>query len=313
MGLFAAAATASPPPTPTLFLQPTPSGAIHLVWQSPFASFLLESAPALPDSASWTPVQRAVTESEGTFRVEVLPGADARFYRLRLPLTRVIETSPRPGELGVSVGRETVVRFSSALADTAAVGPDRFYALHAGRRLLSRVEVSQDRRRATLFHLEPLPGNARLTVVFHGDDLQDEWGWPLDADGDGVPGGEVRFWFDTLNLTAIPGTAVVGHVYDAEPAIGADGSLRNRPLAGVTVSVDGREEDFRAVTDAQGFFRLQPVPAGRFFVHIDGRTALDSAYPDGAYYPTVGKSWDAVAGVTTNLAGGTGEIFLPRI
>ncbi|MBX3744059.1 MAG: Ig-like domain-containing protein [Verrucomicrobiae bacterium] len=286
---------------------------MHLVWQSPFARFVLESAPALPAAASWTPVQRAATESEGTFRVQVLPGADARFYRLRLPLTQVTETSPRQGELGVSVGRETVVRFSSALASTATVGLDRFYALHAGRRLLTRVEVSQDRRRATLFYLEPLPGNARLTVVFNGDDLQDEWGWPLDADGDGVPGGEARFWFDTLNLTAIAGTAVVGNVYAAEPETGADGSSRNRPLAGVTVSVDGREQDLRAVTDAQGFFRLQPVPAGRFFVHIDGRTALDSAYPNGAYYPTVGKSWDAVAGVTTNLAGGTGEIFLPRI
>lgn len=36
-------------------------------------------------------------------------------------------------------------------------------------------------------------------------------------------------------------------------------------------------------------------------------------YPDKAYYPFVGKAWDAVAGKTNNLAGGTGEIFLPLI
>ena len=46
---------------------------------------------------------------------------------------------------------------------------------------------------------------------------------------------------------------------------------------------------------------------------IDGRTAKGSANPNGAYYPYVGKAWDAVAGKTNNLAGGTGEVFLPQI
>src|SRR5215510_8938768 len=77
------------------------------------------------------------------------------------------------------------------------------------------------------------------------------------------------------------------------------------------------EQTIRAVTDAQGNFTLNSTPAGRFFVHIDGRTVADASagihYPDKAYYPFVGKAWDAVAGKANNLAGGTGEIFLPLI
>src|SRR5262249_19967998 len=91
----------------------------------------------------------------------------------------------------------------------------------------------------------------------------------------------------------------------------------NKPLAGVTISVDGMEQTLRTVTDATGNFTLMPVPAGRFFVHIDGRTVTDAAagihYPDKAYYPFVGKAWNAVAGKTNNLAGETGNVYLPLI
>jgi len=49
-------------------------------------------------------------------------------------------------------------------------------------------------------------------------------------------------------------------------------------------------------------------------VKIDGRTAKGSQWlNNGAYYPYVGKAWEAVAGKTNNLAGGTGQIFLPLI
>lgn len=48
-------------------------------------------------------------------------------------------------------------------------------------------------------------------------------------------------------------------------------------------------------------------------MHVDGRTAVGSQWPNGAYYPFVGKAWEAVPGKTNNLASGTGEIFLPLI
>ena len=52
-------------------------------------------------------------------------------------------------------------------------------------------------------------------------------------------------------------------------------------------------------------------------MHIDGRTVVNDAagirYPDKAYYPFVGKAWEATAGREDNLAGGTGKIYLPLI
>ena len=82
--------------------------------------------------------------------------------------------------------------------------------------------------------------------------------------------------------------------------------------------MDGAEQTLRATTDAQGNFSLSPCPAGSFFVHIDGRTSPQSSYPNGSYYPFVGKRWEADAGKTDNLCGSSqdtvrGTVYLPKI
>ena len=227
-------------------------------------------------------------------------------------VTRV-EVSPRAGESGVSVNRETVLRFSRPLAAGMVVSNQVLWAEAAGRRWLSRIELSADRRTVTLFYLEPLPGSARVTVTLEGDLLRDLADQPVDGDDDGRPGGRLVVPFETTSLTAVPATAVVGRVFASEPVPGPNGTFINRPLAGVTVTVDGAEETLRAVTDVEGRFRLEPSPAGEFFVHVDGRTSPESQWPDGDYYPFVGKRWSARAGRTDNLAGGSGEIYLPLI
>ena len=183
------------------------------------------------------------------------------------------------------------------------------FAEFGGRHLLARPELSSDRKTATLFYLENLPASARVRVRLNGAQLRDSSGKPLDADGDGQPGGKRVLEFNTAGITGLPGTAVIGHVFASEK--NSDGS--NKPLANVTVTVDGAEESLRTATDASGAFTLSPAPAGRFFVHVDGRTSMGSQWPGGAYYPFVGKAWDAVPGRTNNLAGGSGEIFLPLI
>ena len=221
--------------------------------------------------------------------------------------------SPGPGETGVSVNRETVMRFSRPLAAGTVLSSNVFWAEAAGRRLLSRLELSSDRRTATLFYLEPLPGSARVTVTLEGDRLRDLADQAVDGDDDGRPGGRLVSTFETTSLTPVPATAVVGRVFASEPVPGPNGTFVNRPLPGVTVTVDGAEETVRAVTDAEGRFRLEPCPAGEFFVHVDGRTSPESHWPGGDYYPFVGKRWTARAGRTDNLAGGSGEIYLPLI
>ncbi|RMG17480.1 MAG: hypothetical protein D6731_04040 [Planctomycetota bacterium] len=118
----------------------------------------------------------------------------------------------------------------------------------------------------------------------------------MDADRDGAPEGVAAIDFGTTTLTLVPGTAVCGRVFASER--GDEGA--NRPLAGVRVTVDGAEASLFAETDAFGNFRLDPAPAGRFFVHVDGRNAR-APVPPGAYYPTVGKAFVSVPGTETNL------------
>lgn len=236
-----------------------------------------------------------------------------------VPPPFIVTTSPGLGEGNVSLTRETIIRFSQPLAPTNSITTNTLYAAFGGRRILSRVEFASDRRSLTLFYLENLPASARVRVTIDGDVLAGVLGQKLDVDGDGIEGGLGYLEFDTASVTPVLGTAIIGRVFASE-LVPDPANLTNSvnvPLAGVTVTVDGAEETLRAVTDANGFFSLSPCPAGRFFVHVDGRTVRNPAagirYPDLAYYPYVGKAWEAVAGYTNNLAGGNGVIYLPLI
>jgi RHS repeat-associated protein len=231
-----------------------------------------------------------------------------------LALTVITDTSPRHGEGGVAVTRETVLHFSYPLAPSVVIRTNQLFAEYGGRRLLSRVELSSDRRKVTLFYLEPLPGSARIRVTFDAANIPDVFGNLVDADGDGVAGGVALIDFETLSLTPVPGTAVCGRVFASELAPAGSGQMSvNVPLRGVTITVDGLEETLRTVTDPNGDFRLEPVPAGRFFVHIDGRTATNTTpptrFPEGPYYPFVGKAWESIAGEEVNI----GNVYLPLV
>ncbi|MCZ7636605.1 MAG: Ig-like domain-containing protein [Verrucomicrobia bacterium] len=231
------------------------------------------------------------------------------------PMSAADATLDFDGDDGVAVTRETVLQFSRPLAADTLLENARFFAEAAGRKVLSRPELSPDRRKATLFYLEPLPGATRVRVTFDAAAIKDTEGRLVDADGDGQEGGVARIEFDTLSNHPTPGTAVIGRVFASELVAGPDTGTNavNRPLKGATITVDGMEEALRAVTDAQGDFKLTNAPAGWFLVHVDGRTAAGSQWPDGDYYPFVGKAWETVAGRQDNLVGGTGEIYLPLI
>lgn len=239
-----------------------------------------------------------------------------------LPLNAIMETSPIQGESGVALTREFVVRFALPLALDAVItthNPNtntsgNLYAEFGGRRLLSRAELSGDRRKATLFFLEPLPASARVRVTFDSTGLRDILGREVDGDADGAAGGARAFDFDTLAISSLPTVGVAGRVFGID--VGLNNAQTVRPLAGVTITVDGAEETLRTTTGADGRFNLTPAPAGRFFVLIDGRTASGAA---GGYYAFVGKAWDGVPGrldtpvtpATDNTA--AGDIYLPFI
>lgn len=233
------------------------------------------------------------------------------------PPPKLVETSPANGESGVAVTRETIFRFNHPLAPTTLLGTNNLRATFGGRQILARIELSTDRKTVTLFYQEPLPASARVRVTFNGTNLTDYLGRALDLDGDGQPGGNAIVDFDTLSITPVAGTAVIGHVFASlqVPVVSTNTTTNfvDHPLPGVLISVIGAEQEIFTTTDAQGFFRLTNCPAGKFFVSIDGRTSPESTWPDGDYYPLVGKPWEVVAGRTNNLAGGNGLIYLPLV
>ncbi len=155
------------------------------------------------------------------------------YKQLRVLPARIASSSPAPGETGVAVTRETILNFSEPLAAGATINTDSLYATFGGRKILSRVELSSDRRKATLFYLENLPASSRVRVTLKSNGFLDINGKELDPDGNGT------IDFDTLNVAAVGITAVIGHVFASDPMKnGADGFV-NRALAGVTITVDG--------------------------------------------------------------------------
>jgi hypothetical protein len=223
-------------------------------------------------------------------------------------LTALTGTSPSAFEGDVAVTRETVLYFDYSL-NPASVTPEAVFATFAGRVLSARLHVSTDGRSVTLFYDDPLPPSARISVTVDGQFLEDEGHVLVDVDGDGIAGGTSLFEFDTLSLVALQGTSVCGRVFASEFGEGDGGTKVNVPLQGVRITVDGREDELFAVTDALGNFRIDPAPTGRFFVHIDGRSATNADIPAGAYYPFVGKAWESVAGAETTI----GDVYLPVI
>ncbi|MCH8333114.1 Ig-like domain-containing protein, partial [Candidatus Sumerlaeota bacterium] len=216
---------------------------------------------------------------------------------------RLVSSSPSSGEAEVSVTRETILEFSVGL-DPATVNEQTIFAEFGGVKLAARIHLSPDQRIVTLFYDPPLPASARVRVTVDGDRLSSAGGAAIDADDDGQPGGVAIIEFDTLSLTSFPGTIVCGRVFASE----LDSNGMNVPLEGVMITVDGMEKEIFATTDNMGNFRLEDVPAGDFFVHIDGGSVTKDV-PQGAYYPFVGKSWESTPGIEVNI----GNIFLPLV
>ncbi len=216
--------------------------------------------------------------------------------------TEIRETSPFDGERMVNVTREIIVRFNGEI-DPAGVGQGAVVVSAAGTAVEGRLVVSTTKRFLTFFYDSPLPPSSQVLVTIDGDSVVDGYGKPLDADGDGSPGGDRTLRFRTLPLERIPGTDVSGFVRD---------SLSGDPIEGVTLRIDGFPEA-DVVSDASGRFEIVDAPAPEFFVHIDGTTALSP--PAGSVYPNVGKRFESAPGRSIPLShhGIPFDIFLPPV
>ncbi len=225
-----------------------------------------------------------------------------------IPMATIKETLPQRGESSVGVKRETILYFTLPLAEDAVISNDNFFALFGGEKLLTRIELSSDRLKATLFYLDPLPDNSRVRVIFDGEGIKDILGRDFDPNQDGEPGGLFGLDFNTVSITELPGTAISGTVYRSKK----NDLDTDVPLAGAVIEVVGAEQTIRTTTAGDGSFTLDPCPGGRFFVNIDGRP-ITGQFPTGDYYPFVGKAWYAQPGRSDNLVNKDGKIYLPLI
>jgi hypothetical protein len=211
-------------------------------------------------------------------------------------------SSPADGEDGVATTRESILTFDLAV-DVDTVTPDSFFATVAGEPVASSVHVFKDTIRAALFFPEGLPGDAVVEVTVDGGQIRSQSGLALDGDGDGSAGGLGVFSFSTVSLVRVPDTDVCARVFASE----LDGAGLSQPLGGVRISVDGAADTIWTVTGPNGRFCLEDAPAGRIFVHIDGRTATPA--PPDTYFPNVGKAWKSFAGERADV----GLIHLPAV
>ena len=217
-----------------------------------------------------------------------------------------VTLSPINGAEGINLTRETLVRFGKKI-DPTTVNGDSFYLIANGERIPGRIVVSRTEEFANFFYDDPLPAATEVRIVVDGSQIIGRDGVALDADSDGTPGGILTADFRTLPLTRIEGTDVFGYVFDSYNT-NPDGS--NIPVVGATIRVDALP-GVTAVTDENGFFRLEDMPAPEFFVHIDGSTAINA--PAGTVYATVGKPFHSIPGEETQLTmdGEAFDIFLP--
>jgi hypothetical protein len=141
---------------PSLSFRAVSKSELQIIWPAANSDFSLQRASAISDAANWLDVDTQALSDGTNLVVTIQPLSVAQFFRLQeTALTGIDATSPYDGETGVAVTRESIVHFSAPLArDTMLVG-DNFYAMAAGRRILSRVEISRDRQEVRLFYLEP--------------------------------------------------------------------------------------------------------------------------------------------------------------
>jgi PKD repeat protein len=223
-------------------------------------------------------------------------------------LTGISSSSPENGEDGVAVSRESILRFNNPLMP-GTVTAASIFAEYAGVPLTGTLHVAPDNKTVTLFYAADLPPNARIRLFVDGGQLLDDLGQGVDGDGDGDLGGLGALEFDTVGFTPLAGTAVTGRLFAAGQAVTARGVPVNTPLQGVTISVDGTGGGVSTTTDVLGNFRLDPAPAGRFFIEVDGTSATNAGIPVGAYFPVFGTALDVPAVAETAIA----DVFLPLI
>ncbi len=211
-----------------------------------------------------------------------------------------IETvTPLDGEEEVGVTVRPRVFFTRPVDPTSLNSSNLFATDASGNTLPTNIVPSSDGVFVWLFFAAPMPGGSTVTVHVDGSTIHAASdNAPLDADGNGEPGGTREFSFTTVSTAAIPNTTIAGTVVDTGPdlrpmgfddvRVGPDGRLGTGddayqfPIDHVQVYVYGRENE-AVFTDEFGHFTLTNVPTGDVQLVVNGLSATNA--PAGFYYP----------------------------
>jgi hypothetical protein len=255
----------------------------------------------------------AGNESEFTLTLTRLEAEETPFT--------LAEHTPLDGADGVGVGVRPKIVFSEAV-DPATLTGTTFLATAAGTALPTTVVVDPSGLFARLFFGGPMPGGAAVQVTVDGSAiLAAADGVPLDADGDGAPGGVLTFDFTTLSTVALPGTELSGRLADAGPdlvPLTADDTLPGpddhvgtpddvilTPIVGARIFVRGLEDEF-VLTGADGAFHFDAVPGGPVTLALRGETG---AAPPGFTYPELTADLQVTVGIDNTI----GTVYMPRL
>lgn len=218
-----------------------------------------------------------------------------------VPPPVTLEPATGSSEVGVTVRPKAI--FPRRI-NPATLNSNNFFASFGGRKLPATIVPANAGTFAWLFFNSPMPNSAQVQVTVDGSTILTRQGQPLDADGDGLPGGAVRFNFSTVSIAPVPNTVLIGKIVDPGPdmrprttddvAFG-NGYVYLRPIAGVKVYLQGMESA-ATYTDTNGWFRLGPVPVGDVKVVTDGLTATN-AHP-GFYWPEMVQDVHLEPGIT---------------
>lgn len=213
-------------------------------------------------SVSTDGVVTAVGDGEATITITNGPGT------AQVPVTvdaapRLLRAAPRDGEGDVVLSRDVVLVFSATLDEATVDATSIDVTALGGQAVGAARHVSANGRRVTLFVDGLLPAATIVTVTLDGELLRTTSGEAVDVDGDGLPGGVATIAFTTVSDAPVLGTSLCLRVFQSTPD-----DVSAPPIAGAVVAVEGT--DLSGVTDAMGDVRLEPLPAGRVALLIDG-------------------------------------------
>lgn len=247
--------------------------------------------------------------------------------------------TPLNGAVDVGTTYRPQVFFSRPVNPTSLTSANFYATGPSGAKLPANIVPSGDGSFAWLFFTQPMPSSSRITVHLDGSTILAAGDAAmLDADNNGTALGQLSFDFSTVSLTPLIGTSLSGKVLDVggdlkpmtfdDVRVGPDQVINTAddvfllPIAGAKVFIVGLENQF-VLTDAQGNFRFDSVPAGNVKLAIDGRTATNASA--GTFFPEMVMDLNLEAGRANTVMGTMGtleqqaanrerqEVYLPRL